>query len=83
MVTKRYEIRLDPERRRKLSWLSQEQQAPAAEMVRQAIDYFYEEAQRERRHRAIEAICAMEIEDMPDPEELSRQLASTYDVNLP
>lgn len=83
MVTQRLEIRLDEEYQRKLSWLTELQEATTSAVLRQAIDHLYEEIMREERHRAIEELCAMEIEDMPDPEELNRQLESTYDVDLP
>ncbi len=83
MVTKRVEVRLDEETVEILAELASERQTTISEVMRQAVRRLDEEAQRERRHRAVEEICAMEIEDMPDPEELSRQLASTYDVDLP
>jgi hypothetical protein len=52
-------------------------------LVREAIDRLYEEDLVQRRIAAVERIASMEIEDMPEPEELSRQLDRTYDAPLP
>jgi hypothetical protein len=53
-------------------------------ILRQMIDRLYDEVQREEpfdsekrraeRHAAVERLVAMEIEDLPDPDELNRQL---------
>jgi hypothetical protein len=81
MASDRYEIRLDSEHRRKLRELSVVRDAPAAEVVRELIDEAYEEdVLRERRRAAARRIAKMEVEAVPDPETLSRQLASTYDT---
>jgi hypothetical protein len=42
------------------------------------IDRMYETASRERRIRAAERLAALEVEEVPEPEELSRQLNETY-----
>lgn len=83
MVTQRLEVRLDEGTREELSYLAQEHDAPASEVVRRAIHRLYEDEMRERRRLAVERLAAMEVEEMPEPDELSRQLASTYDVDLP
>lgn len=79
MVTQRLDIRLDPERREKLRELASEQGAAVSEVVRRLIDLAYEERMRERRRQAAREIGEMQIEAMPDPEELSRQLEATYE----
>ena len=80
MVTERLEVRLDRERRRKLSELAERQGTPVSEVVRRLIDQGYEEARRQERLRAVEEIAKLEIEDVPDPETLSRQLDTTHDL---
>lgn len=80
MVTKRFEVRLDEETHEDLSELAEERHVSLSEVVREAIRLLREQDDRERRRRAVEELCAMEIEDVPEPDELSRQLASTYDV---
>jgi len=79
MASDRYEIRLDSEHRRKLSELAVVRDAPASEVVREIIDEAYENVLREKRIAAARELAAMEIEDVPDPETLSRQLESTYE----
>jgi len=83
MAAERYEIRLDPERRRKLSYLAEQREVPVSETVRQIIDEAYEEAMVEYRLGLVRHIAEAEIEDVPDPEELSRQLDATYDIPDP
>ena len=79
MVTERLEVRLDRERRRKLSELAQGRGVPVSEAVRQMIDEAYKEALRERRHRAARELARLAVEDVPDPATLSRQLEGTYE----
>ncbi len=79
MATDRLEVRLDEERRRKLDELARERGLPVSRAVRAMIDEAYEEAMRERRIRAVEALAAMAVEDVPEPDDLSRQLAETYE----
>lgn len=79
MVTERLEVRLDRERRRKLSELAAAHGAPVSEVVRQMIDQAYEEALRVRRLRAARELARLAVEDVPDPETLSRQLEGTYE----
>jgi hypothetical protein len=84
MVTGRLEVRLDPERRRRLSELATEHGALVSEVVRQMIDQAYEETLRSRRLRAARELARLAVEDVPDPETLSRQLEGTYEpADLP
>ena len=78
MVTERLDVRLDPEHRRKLSELAASLGASVSEIVRKMIDHAYDEALRERRRRAAQRIAQLQVEDVPDPETLSRQLEGTY-----
>ena len=83
MASERYEIRLDSDRRRKLSELAAVRDAPASEVVREMIDEAYEDVMREERRKAARELAAMEIEDVPDPETVSRQLESAHDPGVP
>jgi len=80
MAAERYEIRLDSERRRQLRELAALYEASASDVVRRLIDQAYEELDRERRLEAVRKMASLEIEDVPDPEELSRQLDATHDI---
>jgi hypothetical protein len=80
MVAGRLEVRLDPERRRKLEEITQARGAPMSEVVREMIDRTYEDIRLTERLEAVRRISELEIEEMPDPETLSRQLEQTYDV---
>ena len=79
MVTERLEVRLDRDRRRKLSELAQGRGVPVSEAVRQMIDEAYKEALRERRIRAARELARLAVEDVPDPATLNRQLEGTYE----
>ncbi len=79
MATDRLDVRLDPEHRRKLSEMAAEQGAPMSETVRRLIDRAYEETLRARRKRAAHVLARLEIEDVPDPVTLSRQLEGAYE----
>ena len=79
MTTKRLDVRLDTERRRKLGELAAEQGAPISDMVRRLIDRAYEETLQARRKRAAQELGRLEIEDVPDPATLSRQLEGAHE----
>jgi hypothetical protein len=83
MVTDRYEIRLDPERREKLTYLASKREIPVSETVRRIIDEAYDEAMIEYRLDLVRQIAEAEIEDVPHPKELSRQLDATHDIPDP
>jgi uncharacterized protein (DUF1778 family) len=78
MVAERIEVRLDPERRTRLQELAAEAGTPVSDVLRALIDKAWQEAWRTRMLRAIEEISQLNIEDVPDPDELSRQLDETY-----
>ncbi len=47
------------------------------------MDQGYEEWMKWRRKEAVRRISEMEIEDVPDSEELNRQLDEAHDPGLP
>lgn len=79
MASERLEVRLDQERRRKLAELAERRGTAVSEAVRSLIDEAYEAILRERRMEAAHALAAMAVEDVPEPDELSRQLEGTYE----
>ncbi len=83
MVSERLEVRLDAGRRQKLAELAAARSLSISEAVREAIDRAYEDIMRERRLRAARELSAMEIEDVPDPETLSKQLDEAHDPGIP
>jgi len=79
MEYERLEVRLDPEHRRKLLKIAETRGATLSYTVRELIDDAYEDTELEERRRAVELIAnANAEENIPDPEELSRQLADRY-----
>jgi hypothetical protein len=83
MAGERLDIRLDKERRKKLLSLAKREGVSISELVRSLIDREYETAERESRRAAALRIGTMEIEEVPDPETLSRELDQTYGSSLP
>ena len=79
MTIERLEVRLDQDRRRKLRELAEEQGTAVSEMVRRLIDRAYEESLDVRRKRAAQELGQMEIEDVPDPATLNRQLEDAHE----
>ncbi|MBM3933493.1 MAG: hypothetical protein FJ319_04205 [SAR202 cluster bacterium] len=83
MATERLEVRLDVEHRRRLKVLAEEHGTPASDLVRQLIDRAYEDSLKARRLRAAFELGEMNLEDLPDPETLSKELAAAHDPGLP
>jgi hypothetical protein len=79
MTAERIEFRIEPEDRRKLAEMAEEEHSTLSEVMRDMIRKTYEERMRKKRIEAAEALVAMELDDVPDPDELSRQLAAKYD----
>lgn len=75
----RLEVRLDQEWRRKLADVAAVYGTAVSETVRVMIDDAYEEIVRERRRQAARELAALAIEDVPDDEELARQLADAHE----
>lgn len=84
-MTVRLEVRLDEKRRAQLEEIAGNRGASVSDVVRSLIDEAYEEISRERRRRAVERLINLNVEQMPDPEEIARQLNDKYepaDYNL-
>ena len=78
-MTVRLEVRLDERRRTQLEEIAGMQGASISEVVRVLIDDAYEAMIQEDRRRAVQELINLRGEVMPDPEELSRQLASAHE----
>jgi len=83
VVSQRLEIRLDTERREHVDFVAEEEGVSTTDAIRRLLDRGFEDWMKERRRLAVDRIAAMEIEEMPDPEELARQMDSMYDLDLP
>ena len=78
MESTRLDVRLDQERRRKLKTLAAARKVPVSQVVRELIDLAYENVQGQSRRHAAEALCALEVTDVPDPQTLSRSLDGAH-----
>ncbi len=78
MTTARLDVRLDREHREKLDAIAASRHLPVSAVVRGMIDETYETVHRDERLRAVRELAGLCVEDVPDPEALSRQLESTY-----
>ncbi len=74
----RVEVRLDATRRSRLDAIATSRGQSVSELVRQLIDDAYVEVQERRRRQAAARLIELELEDVPDPEELRRQLVATH-----
>ena len=83
MTTERLEVRLDAEHRRKLDELAKARGRPVSAVIREAIDRAYDEIRLERRLQLVRDIGELNIEDVPDPETLSKQLDEAHDPGIP
>jgi predicted DNA-binding protein len=79
MISERLEIRIDPERRRKLDEIAAARGVSVSAVVREIIDHVYEDVYRQERLRAAREISQLMIEDVPDIAVLKRQLDRTYE----
>jgi uncharacterized protein (DUF1778 family) len=79
MRTERIEVRLDPGTRGKLVEVAAVSGSSISELVRSLILRSYEEeVAGAARLAAAERIGRMEVEDVPQPTELKRQLSEAY-----
>jgi uncharacterized protein (DUF1778 family) len=79
MRTERIEVRLDPEMRGKLEEVAAARGSSVSELVRSLILRSHEEeVAGAARLAAAERIGRMEVEDVPEPAELKRQLSETH-----
>ncbi len=79
MAIERLDVRLDQERRRKLRELAAEQGTTVSDLVRRLIDRAYEDTLVARRKGAAQELGRLEIEEVPDPATLHRQLEATHE----
>jgi hypothetical protein len=80
-MSERFEIRLSDEYRLKIRELAARYETTASDAVRRAIDEAHEEMEIAERRAAVARLLQMEVsDDVPDPEELSRQLDTTHDL---
>lgn len=76
MRAERVEVRLDPETRKKLEEVAAARGSSVSELVRDLIEHSYEEEIAGAvQLAAAERIGRMEVEDVPEPAELKRQLS--------
>ena len=78
-MTNRLDVRLDPEHRRKLEELAEENGVPISEVVQRLIDGAYEDILRTRRKEAVERLIGLNVEDPPDPDTLSGELEAAHE----
>ncbi len=79
----RLEVRLDDERQERLEELRNAEGLSTSEVVRRLIDDAWEEVMRTRRIAAVERLIALNGEDVPDPDTLSRELGERYEPRRP
>ncbi len=83
MRTERVEVRLDPETHGKLEEVAAARGSSVSELVRSLIERSYEEeVAGAARLAAAERIGRMEVEDVPGPAELKRQLSEAHGPGL-
>ncbi len=78
MRAERLEVRLDRKTRGKLEEVAAARGSSISELVRALIEHSYEEEVLKARLAAAERIGAMEVEAVPEPGELKRQLSEAH-----
>ena len=74
----RLEVRLDREHRRRLEDVARSRGSTISEAVRRMIDVAYEQVLMDERKRAVERLAGLEVEEVPDPDVLARQLEDAH-----
>lgn len=75
----RLEVRLDREHRRRLEEVARYRGSNISEAVRRMIDRAYEQELMKERRRAVERLSGLEVEDVPDPDVLTKQLEGAHE----
>lgn len=75
----RLEVRLDREHRRRLEEVARYRGSNISEAVRRMIDLAYEQELTKERRRAVERLSGLEVEDVPDPDVLTKQLEDAHE----
>ncbi len=79
MTQKRLSIRLYSPCRQRLEELATEKNETISDAVRRLIDDAYQHTVQERRIRAVERLVSLEVEDVPDPAQLCRDLETAHE----
>ena len=79
MTTDRLAIRVEPEQKKKLAEMAEREGRSVSDLVRKLINEALEFDRREYLLRLVDEMGKLNIEDVPEPDELSRQLAAKYD----
>ena len=80
MKYERLEVRLDKEHQLKVAELAAQYGTNVSETVRRAIDEAHGKAMLARRLEAVRWMAEANLEDVPDIEELKRQINEGYDI---
>jgi uncharacterized protein (DUF1778 family) len=80
MTSERLAVRIDAEQKKKLVEMAEREGGSISDVVRRLIDHAYDADRRAYLMRLIDEMASLNIEDVPDPDELSRQLAAKYDI---
>lgn len=79
MTADRLAVRIDPGQRKKLEEMARRRKGSISDVIRDLIDEAYAADQRAYLMSLVDEIASLNIEDVPDPDELSRHLAAKYD----
>lgn len=79
MTTERLAVRIESQQKKKLAEMAEREGRSVSDVVRRLIDEALESDRREYLLGLIDEMGKLNIEDVPEPEELSRQLAEKYD----
>ena len=66
---------------KKLDQIAEIREETISDVVRQLIASAYEDAMLERRLLAVQRMAEANVEEMPDPEELARQMNNKYNLD--
>ena len=75
----RLDVRLDPERRKRLDEMARDRGVPISDVIRNLIDEAYEGILRERRRKAVDHLASLGVENPPDPQALNRELEEAHE----
>jgi hypothetical protein len=82
MLTKRLQVLVTPQQRRRLAAEAQRRGSSVGELVREAIDSIVGGVSAEERQRAVEEIARMEPGKFVGPDELDRLIESEHELPL-
>jgi hypothetical protein len=82
MLTKRLQVLVTPQQRRRLATEAQRRGSSVGELVREAIDSIVGGISAEARQRAVEEIARMEPRKFVAPDELDRLIESEHELPL-